>query len=156
MYLQVLFNYLSVSWIILSVPWIILSVSWIILSVSWIILSVPWIMYAFLYYYTEHEAAAAAVGYAITTYKPSMSLSLSPSLRPLLSLHTATLSPTPAYVWSLELVPLFSELRQILDGLFKVTMSSLAFKLVEVIICCLPPFCSLSLSPLLFPSSSLY
>ncbi|CAI8005393.1 Inositol polyphosphate-4-phosphatase type I A [Geodia barretti] len=36
------------------------------------------------------------------------------------------------YVWSDKLIPLFSELRQTLDGLVKVSMSSLAFKLMQL------------------------
>ena len=43
-----------------------------------------------------------------------------------------SLSLPSAYVWSDELIPLFSELRQTLDGLVKLSMSSLAFNLMQV------------------------
>jgi hypothetical protein len=55
----------------------------------------------------QHEAAASSVGYTPFTYRPT-------------------------YVWSDKLIPLFSELRQTLDGLVKLSMSSLAFKLMQL------------------------
>jgi hypothetical protein len=55
----------------------------------------------------QHGAAASSVGYTPFTYRPT-------------------------YVWSDKLIPLFSELRQTLDGLVKVSMSSLAFKLMQL------------------------
>lgn len=74
-----------------------------------------------------------------------LSFILSPSPTSFSNIHHShpTLSPTPprpespslsvtAYVWSEELIPLFSKLRQTLDSLLKVTMSSLAFKLMQV------------------------
>ena len=79
----------------------------------------------------EHKAAASSVGYTLLTYRPSETYSKQNN--PLS--HTLCLSLSlSAYVWSEKLIPLFCVLRQTLDSLIKVTMSSLAFKLMQVCI----------------------
>lgn len=55
----------------------------------------------------QHEAVASEVGYTLTTFQPS-------------------------YVWSSDLIPLFSRLNQTLDGMLRVAISSLSFSLVQL------------------------
>ena len=40
--------------------------------------------------------------------------------------------PFAAYVWSLDLIPLFARLNQTLDGLFRISLSALSFAIVQV------------------------
>ena len=93
---------------------------------------------------TEHEAVASEVGLTFSTFKPSK---LRNSVRLLTVqcyvqflvyitspyVRTSLLVPViTAYVWSLDLIPMFVRLNQTLEGLFKVSLSSLTFALIQV------------------------
>jgi hypothetical protein len=94
--------------------------------------------------FVGHEAVASEVRLGISTFKPSeypkgKSLSSFYDMHTWYNVHSCCmhnnmfiLHPYAAYVWSLDLIPLFARLNQTLDGLFRITSSALSFAIVQV------------------------